>query len=70
VGYYYPSGLEKTLYKCDIYVTLVTKGLRQVSLCNIAVLLVGRSVRIKEFTVKGTKIKICIIFLHFNKSKL
>jgi hypothetical protein len=27
VGYCYPSGLEKTLYKWDIYVSLVTKGL-------------------------------------------
>jgi hypothetical protein len=27
VGYYYPSGLEKTLYKWGIYVPLVTKGL-------------------------------------------
>jgi hypothetical protein len=28
VGYCYPSGLEKTLCKRDIYVPLVTKGLR------------------------------------------
>jgi hypothetical protein len=28
VGYCYPSGLEKTLYKWDIYVPLVTKGLK------------------------------------------
>jgi hypothetical protein len=27
VGYYYPSGLEKTLCKWDIYIPLVTKGL-------------------------------------------
>jgi hypothetical protein len=27
VGYCYPSGLEKTLCKWDIYVPLVTKGL-------------------------------------------
>jgi len=27
VGYRYPSGLEKTLCKWDIYVPLVTKGL-------------------------------------------
>jgi hypothetical protein len=27
VGYSYPSGLEKTLYKWDIYVPLVKKGL-------------------------------------------
>jgi hypothetical protein len=27
VGYCYPSGLEKTLYKWDRYVLLVTKGL-------------------------------------------
>ena len=26
--YCYPSGLEKTLYKWDIYVPLVTKGLK------------------------------------------
>jgi hypothetical protein len=28
VGYCYPSGLEKTLYKWEVYVSLVTKGLR------------------------------------------
>jgi len=28
VGYCYPSGLEKTVFKWDIYVLLVTKGLR------------------------------------------
>jgi len=28
VGYHYPSRLEKTLCKWDIYVPLVTKGLR------------------------------------------
>jgi len=27
VGYCYPSGLEKTLCKWEIYVPLVTKGL-------------------------------------------
>jgi hypothetical protein len=27
VRYCYPSGLEKTFYKWDIYVPLVTKGL-------------------------------------------
>jgi hypothetical protein len=30
VGYCYPSGLEKTLCKWDVYVTLVTKGLMPV----------------------------------------
>ena len=29
VGYYYPSGLEKNLFKWDIYVPLVTKGLKR-----------------------------------------
>ena len=29
VGYCYPSGLEKTLFKWDIYVPLITKGLTQ-----------------------------------------
>jgi len=29
VGYCYPSGLEKTLRKWDIYVPLVTKGLNR-----------------------------------------
>jgi hypothetical protein len=29
VGYCHPRGLEKTLYKWDIYVPLVTKGLRR-----------------------------------------
>jgi ribosomal protein L32E len=28
VGYCYPSGLEKTLFKWDTYVPLVTKGLK------------------------------------------
>jgi hypothetical protein len=28
VGYFYPSGLEKTLCKWDIYVPLVMKGLK------------------------------------------
>jgi hypothetical protein len=28
VGYCYPSGLEKNLCKWDIYVPLVTKGLK------------------------------------------
>jgi len=28
VGYYYPSGLEKTLCKWDIYVPLVRKELK------------------------------------------
>jgi hypothetical protein len=28
VGYCYPSGLEKTLFKYDVYVPLVTKGLK------------------------------------------
>jgi hypothetical protein len=27
VGYCYPSGLEKTLCKCEMYIPLVTKGL-------------------------------------------
>jgi hypothetical protein len=27
VGYCYPSGLEKTLFKWGVYVSLVTKGL-------------------------------------------
>jgi hypothetical protein len=29
VGYCYPSGLEKTLFKWDTYVPLVTKGLKK-----------------------------------------
>ena len=29
VGYCYPGGLEKTLYKWDMYVPLVTKGLKK-----------------------------------------
>jgi hypothetical protein len=32
VGYCYPSGLEKTLCKWDMYVPLVTKGLRKLIL--------------------------------------
>jgi hypothetical protein len=30
VGYCYPSGIEKTIYKWDIYVPLVTKGLIEI----------------------------------------
>jgi hypothetical protein len=29
VGYCYPSGLEKTLCKWEVYVPLVTKGLKE-----------------------------------------
>jgi len=38
VGYFYPSGLEKTLCKWDIYVPLVTKGLtrRKILVCWVA----------------------------------
>jgi hypothetical protein len=28
MGYCYPSGLEKTLFKWDVYVPLVTKGIK------------------------------------------
>jgi hypothetical protein len=31
VGYCYPSGFEKTVYKWDIYVPLDTKGLKVLS---------------------------------------
>ena len=30
VGHFYPSGLEKTPLKWDMYVPLVTKGLRKI----------------------------------------
>jgi hypothetical protein len=33
VGYCYSSGLEKTLCKWDIYVSLVAKGLRSFIIC-------------------------------------
>jgi hypothetical protein len=33
VGYCYPSGLEKTLCKWEIYVPLVRKGLKQQFVC-------------------------------------
>jgi len=38
VGYSYPSGVEKTLFKWDIYVPLVTKGkvLHQTTFCYAA----------------------------------
>jgi hypothetical protein len=35
VGYSYPSGLEKTLCKWEVYVPLVTKGLRKVELFRL-----------------------------------
>jgi hypothetical protein len=31
VGYCYPSGLEKTLCKWEVYVPLVTKGLKEMT---------------------------------------
>jgi len=34
VGYCYTSGLEKTLCKWDIYVPLVTKGLKHSKCCS------------------------------------
>jgi hypothetical protein len=33
VGYCYPSGLEKTLCKWDVYVPMVTKGLTGSDIC-------------------------------------
>jgi hypothetical protein len=39
VGYYYPSGLEKTLFKWDIYVPLVRKVLNDPQL-NVPLLIV------------------------------
>jgi hypothetical protein len=40
VGYCYPSGLEKTLCKWDMYVPLVTKGLKN---CTITIKLTSIS---------------------------
>ena len=37
VGYSYPSGLEKTLYKWEIHVSLVTKGLTFASLLLLVI---------------------------------
>jgi hypothetical protein len=34
VGYYYPSGLAKTLCKWDLYAPLVMKGLKQVPILS------------------------------------
>jgi hypothetical protein len=38
VGYCYPSGLEKTLCKWEVYVPLVTKGLTTLSVVTKCVL--------------------------------
>ena len=35
VGYCYPSGLEKILCKWDMYVPLVTKGLKLIPNCTL-----------------------------------
>jgi hypothetical protein len=43
VGYCYPSGLEKTLYNWDIYVSLVTKELSQLKVL-VGVWLIQRHV--------------------------
>ena len=45
VGYCYPSGLEKTLFKWDIYVPLVTKVLTQLGW------LVGRKAFLYNHTI-------------------
>jgi len=36
VGYCYPSGIEKTLCKWDIFIPLVTKGLNNLVTVNIS----------------------------------
>jgi len=43
VGYCYPSGLEKTLCKWDIYVPLVTKGLKMAAWRKSGILLSQRT---------------------------
>jgi len=43
VGYCYPSGLEKTLCKWDIYVLLVTKGLKHMNIQNTNFKTLGES---------------------------
>jgi hypothetical protein len=61
VGYCYPSGHEKTLYKWEVYVPLVKKGLRKLRTnhshfyySNIYIYLIGQSTfgadsKIKEY---------------------
>jgi hypothetical protein len=41
VGYCYPSGLGKTLFKWDMYVPLVTKGLSKLKLLWVTKLNIG-----------------------------
>jgi hypothetical protein len=50
VEYCYPSGLEKTLFKWDIYVPLVTKGLRYLGL---------KTEHLPRSNIEGRKDRIC-----------
>jgi hypothetical protein len=48
LGYCYPSGLEKTLCKWEIYVPLVTKGLRQ-NINNVEKLVTRLSIFLRKW---------------------
>jgi hypothetical protein len=50
VGYCYPSGLEKTLCKWDVYVPLVTKGLNYAKFCINLLKPTGHVMREQVFT--------------------
>ena len=68
VGYCYPSGLEKTLYKWDIYIRLVTKGLVKVyihSCCCNAILSVPYTVDVKNVLFYTNECYIHCITSHY-----
>jgi hypothetical protein len=54
VGYCYPSGLEKTLFKWDIYVPFVTKGLIYMKIQSL------RSQKIGSILVKNAQQLTCL----------
>jgi hypothetical protein len=57
VGYCYPSGLEKTLCKWEVYVPLVTKGLRSTFLLFIEELFRQETTYIAWYNIQSDKVK-------------
>jgi hypothetical protein len=58
VGYSYPSGLEKTLCKWELYVPLVTKGLNAElnPICHLLALLGAHHIlHVSRIRVKGKR---------------
>jgi hypothetical protein len=63
VGYCYPSGLEKTLCKWEIYVLLVTKGLNTFSHTGLPT--ADNEVRISEHETASSANELPFLFPFF-----